>query len=980
MSNKMGMGDWSRLRLRCAALLMMLTQAMAAYAARLDPGTMKFYPLVLPPTLSTMWVTNQAVTSSGNSVTPSPAVLLTNLSDNNPATLVTLSNSIGLFIDMGQTNVVDRVFLIGGNHTNLNIWPNWQQNQTNPPLGLIVVSVGNSGPTMKQAATWTVPCDAGNPVDTEVDLRFSPVAGRYVRIELQTNVTWGANYWPGASQSYILASGQPPLPTNLTWNVGELELYGFSGSLTNLNAVVCDSYTNPMGTVSSLQQPLQIAALDLSYYLGELTGSPHPIITSAQTNLYPGTIYRIEDLAPLAPDYNTMMANIASGALPTNPVVLAVGREVQFTGWPYRCVDWGVWEFLERQGVRWVYPDGHGDYVPTGNGVSLSMLPLQVIASAISIGATIDVDQLKPWPEYTLQSVRQEYLYAWRNRCNFANNLGPIGGNEIPKMSSLGSSYVNSNYTEAFVGYPHNFNSVVPNRILEMPSAPYTNWWGWATTNAGSQVNPTNNPYENAPAWTMDDPTLISWVAKKMTNIAAATPLAATCPLAAAPFLRSYNLLPIDSSTFSQDPYTIASNGAVQLNPVPWVTSYAGGQAFSGAYFSFVNAVANQAQQMGYTGLVGALAYADVFPPPANIATFPTNVQVQVCLYGAPNLPMSDPANAAMKAAFDGWHAKCARLTTYDYALLHTDYWEQDPRLPVPLVVGTVDRAKYLSSIGALDGTVQGSLTSLPYNPWNFYAYPRIRWNTNQTASTLETEFFNGYFKEAAAPMLAYYQGFENYQVTNGINLHYQGYAYGITPGSFPLSVLASMQASLAAAAQLATNWYVIDRVADMQAGFNWVITNSGLGGVSLTDATPYPTIGSTTNPYTVNLTNMVRFAPSYAIMHTGGNLYFNGSVPYWYFWSGGQIKETFNIAMAGTYTVTISAKAIQSAGIWPIMNVFFGPKSAGSATVNTVNDSAYSFSVTIPTGSWDLVLNYFNDATGGARNLIIDNIQITRQ
>ena len=186
----MGMGEWSRLRLRCAALFIMLTQAMAAFAGKLDPGTMKIYSLVLPPPIGAMWVTNQAAPPSGNPAALTPPALLTNLSDNNPATLVTLSNSIGLFIDMRQTNVVDRVFLIGGNH-HLNFWPNNSQTGTNPPLGLIVVSVGNSGPTMKQAATWTVPYDAGNPVDTEVDVRFSPVAGRFVQIQLQTNVTWG---------------------------------------------------------------------------------------------------------------------------------------------------------------------------------------------------------------------------------------------------------------------------------------------------------------------------------------------------------------------------------------------------------------------------------------------------------------------------------------------------------------------------------------------------------------------------------------------------------------------------------------------------------------------------------------------------------------------------------------------------------------------------------------------------------------------
>ncbi len=100
----------------------------------------------------------------------------------------------------------------------------------------------------------------------------------------------------------------------------------------------------------------------------------------------------------------------------------------------------------------------------------------------------------------------------------------------------------------------------------------------------------------------------------------------------------------MDASRYSQDPLTIASNGPAQLEPLPWVKVY--NQAYSGAYYSFVNAVASQAQQLGYTGLVGALAYADVFPPPANISTFPTNVWVEVCLYGSPNLAMSDPANA----------------------------------------------------------------------------------------------------------------------------------------------------------------------------------------------------------------------------------------------------------------------------------------------------------------------------------------------
>jgi hypothetical protein len=948
------LGSWNWLRLLSTCVFILGAGCGPTRAARLDPAAWKIFPLTYLPAPTGLWATNPISLPSGtNQPATSSHGPLTNLTDNNPSTLVTLSNTIGLFVDLGQTNVIDRVFLIGGNHR-LNLWPDSLQNQANPPLGLITVSIGNDAMTRKQVGTWTVPYDAGNPVDTEVDLRFSPTTGRYVQIQLQTNTTWGVNYWPG----YALPA-QPPAPTNLTWNIGEVELYGFRGPVTNLNAVVCDSFTNTLAQLTSKSQPLQIAALDLSYYLGELTGRPHPIITSAQTNRYPGSIYRIVDLASLAPDYNTMMSNIALGKLPTNLVVSAVGREVHFSGWPYRCVLWGVWEFLERQGIRWVYPDGHGDFIPSGSTLNLNILPLVVKPSAISIYANFDCPALQPWPDWKLQSVRQEYLYPWRNRWNRSwNNYGPLGGAEIPKMPSPGIT-VNSNFTEGFVGYPHNFSTMVPMRILDI----YTNWWGWTNTTAGSAVKSQINP-----TFIFDDPTLIFWVAQKMTNIAAAQPLASTWPLNIGHMLRAINLLPLDACVYSQDPYTIASNGPAQPNPEPWVKLYR--QAYSGAYYSFVTAVADQARQMGYAGLVGALAYADVFPPPTNIPVFPDNVQVEVCLYGAPNLPMNDPANAGVKAALDRWHSTCAHLATYDYALLHTDYWEQDPRLPVPLVAGAVARAKYLASSGALDGGCQGNITSLPYNPWNFYAYPRIRWNTNQTASQLETEFFNGYFREAAAPMLACYQALENYQVTNGINMHYQGYAYGITPGAFPLSVLNAMQNYLAAARQRATNWYVKDRVANIQDGFNWVITNAGLAGVSLTNTAPYPVIGTTTDPYTVNLTNLAPFMPAYSVVANSLSLQ-PGPPVSWWFGAQGQIHQTFNVAQAGTYTVAVRAYGVNATNNWPTSHVYWGPKS-GSMCVNTTTESTYSFNFTLPAGVWDFTII--------AGRCVINQIQVTRQ
>ncbi len=225
--------NWSGLRLVCAGFLILLIGGRALEAAKLDPSSWMVYPLTAssaPPAPPTgLQVSPQGLLPAGQtSITPMQNPLAATLTDNNPDTFVTLTNtgnnSIGLIIDMGQPNVVDRLFLIGANHTDLNFWPNCSQNANAAPLGLIVVSVGNSASMMTQVGTWTVPYDAGNPVDTEVDLRFSPVSGRYVKVLLQTNVIWGAKYWPGyALSSRAACSNQSDVEC---WGGGALRLSG----------------------------------------------------------------------------------------------------------------------------------------------------------------------------------------------------------------------------------------------------------------------------------------------------------------------------------------------------------------------------------------------------------------------------------------------------------------------------------------------------------------------------------------------------------------------------------------------------------------------------------------------------------------------------------------------------------------------------------------------------------------------------------
>jgi hypothetical protein len=880
------------------------------------------------------------------------------LIDNNLATCAT---NMQIPVDLGNTNTIDRVYLTGTNRL-LQYWPN-AQSATNPPLGVVTVCVGNTFPPTNQVGSFTVPYDAGNPVDTEVDIRFSPVMGRYVLIQFNTNIFWGTNYWPG----WALAS-QPAEPPNLTWRVSELQLYGYNGTFTNRDAVV--KATNSIASANGTIFPLDVAAGDLSYYLSELEGYPVPIITPGQTNLFPGTIYRPVDLRSLAPDYTTMMTNITSGALTTNVMVQVFGREVQFSGWPYRCVLWGVWEFLERQGVRWVYPDALGDYVPTGNGISLSFLPLNFTPSARSVYANWPVQSFQPWAPWQLQSLRQSYLYAWRNRWNSTQGAGsgPLGGSEIPAASAPGN--LNTNYAEQFVGYPHNFPSVVPNwKLLQNP-----NWWGYDPSLGW--VNPTNGV--ETITFSMNNPGLVSWVANKMVAVDTAYPIPSKYPLNIVHFNNSYNLLPLDATIFSQDTnWDLPANGPVLPAGDAWVNAGVT-QSFSGEYFSFVTKVASNVTQLGSSALVGSLAYGPVYEPPVNITTFPGNVQVEVCMYGAPNLSTLSWVNANLKTAWDTWHAKCSRLATYDYTLLHTDYWQTNNTLPVPLVAGIVDRAQYLAQLGTLDGGCQATPDSIQYNPWNFYAYPRIRWNVSQTATQLEQEFFNDYFGEAAGPMLAYYTVLENNAFNNNVNMHVHGYCYTLTPGSFPINVLYVMQTNLAAAESLATNWVTIQRVANIAAGFNWVLNQEGLTGVNLNDPAPYQQIGS--SGVTLDLST---FSPLQTVAGSSGspfvnNPIFTASPTYWQLQNPNSIQKTLNLLQAGTYAITASAsRSIYAKSSSVVLTVTLG----GSTTNLTVTSTNYStFTVNLPAsaGAQTLVLDDWCSPADGF-TVDINQIQIAR-
>jgi hypothetical protein len=391
-------------------------------------------------------------------------------------------------------------------------------------------------------------------------------------------------------------------------------------------------------------------------------------------------------------------------------------------------------------------------------------------------------------------------------------------------------------------------------------------------------------------------------------------------------------------------------------------------------YYTFATNVAIQAAQQDPSVIVGTLAYAGVYEPPVNIASFPNNVQVEVCMYGAPTLPISSPVNAAIKSDWDTWHTKVSNLKTYDYTLLHADFYQTNEQLETPLVAGIVDRAQYLYSLGALDGGCQATLTSMPHNPWNFYAYPNIRWNVSGTAANLEYDFFQGFFRESAAPMLAYYQLLENNVVANNINSHLHGYCYTMAPGEFPISLLYQMQTNLALAESEATNWITIQRIATVSNDFAWLLSQENLAGIQLNDPTPYQQIGS--SPVILDISTFVTLHTVAGSCGTpwNNNPIFTASPAYWQLQNPSSLQKTLNLLQSGFYTVTVGAsRSVYSQSTNEVLSI-----TLGSITTNLmITSTSYSnYTVNLPANAGGQTL-FLDDWNSPAYGFTVDINQV---
>ena len=642
----------------------------------------------------------------------------------------------------------------------------------------VFISPGPRRQHFARSLTFSFATDVGSaviaqaalPKHAETDLRFNSVRARSLRIEV------------GADTAAF------------PWTVAELEVYGSAARAEDAVVVADDA-----------PGPLQLAAGELGYYLTGLTGKPVPVVAPGKAGSYPGMLYCIEDLKSLARTHEEMVRNRDAGRLPAGVNVEREGREVRFRAWPYEHVLNSVWEFLERQGVRWVLPDAHGDFVPSQRPIDLSMLPLRYEPPVGWRYANFGLEHLRGHQPADWDPVRQSpgppLMHFLRNRWNdtWGNHLGPyVGGAEVP-VPAPGVS--------PRVGYAtptgHSFNEVMPPEVL----AGHPEWWGMlrntAFKNSGKIAVDTAPRQEHGVTFCWSNPGLMDWVAERYVEKADGNPNARGV----------ITMVPMDSAVFCECPQCWKLYEPVEQEELCF--EWGGRMNVADGYWHFVAGVAERIGRKLPRVEIAALAYANYHKPPRHIERLPENVRVRVCIYGAQSLPLGHPANEEMRLRLKEWYGKAGRLDQWNYVLLMGD-----PGPPIPLVTAMSDWMRTMGELGALGGGTQAGLAHLPYNPWNFYAFARYLWRPTEKPADVLDDFFASCFREASAPMSAYYRLMEGEVLTKGIDLKEGDYGYGPKAAVLTADVVPVLEAHLAEAESLSASWVVGCRLELMREGF----------------------------------------------------------------------------------------------------------------------------------------------------------------
>ena len=650
---------------------------------------------------------------------------------------------LAMTVDLGKSAYVYRVYLTPGREVSkfprsLNVYVG----ESLDALQLVAQEQSLSKPD-KTASGWESPS-----LRNETVLRFPPVKGRYVKLEI------GAN---GAG---------------LPWAIAEMDIHAATKDVVpakRMTVVLDRQFMQTADGKPVAFNPMKLAAEELQYYLMELTDTPVDIVAleavQGRTDLHFTLVTPPAEQVP-APEPDPKNLEDVS--------IVRVGNDIRLSGLTRRAILFGVYEFLASQGVRWLYPDPHGDSVPVGKTLNLSVLPI-AYHPPFGVRGLIG-------PGVVDMSPDQFSLFQVRHAFNMQGGHGmPLG--TVPRMN-------------CGFGWAHTMGGLLDDKV----QAAHPDWWPGPYRNGWYHVPSTANPEVAEFIRQKIEDTIQQRIKDKQ------------------PPLQGFSVHPNDSPCFSEDPLSTKMFGKPERVDRDGAEESAGTWNYSDYHFFLINKLALRLKQDHPELFLKTLAYANHERPPKLIDRLPDNVLVDICPWWHP-LPVDAPQNAGIRDNLKAWKSHCASLGIWSYVLIYSDTTFGNPagekNQVIPNARAIADQNNFYREQGFRQVSTQ---LYGPQNhwPWALYTFAHTSWHPDAKADTVIKDFFQGYYGEAWEPMLQWYQTLEQAALANNIDTS------APDPRLFAGDRLPRLRTLLDQATKKAQKWYVKERVALARADTEW--------------------------------------------------------------------------------------------------------------------------------------------------------------
>ena len=205
--------------------------------------------------------------------------LLPNLCDGDPTTGSVVrppqaGGVTGIVIDLGRACVFQRLY-VTGRRSRMPAPNDHAEEVDHGWAGAVKVRVGDSPDGAAAVAEYPLPPQADPTIHCEFSMRFQPVAGRYVRLELAGKLA------------------------DRPWEIAEVELYGWDSPAALESAT---RWSLRRRATMPFRWPPPTSAITS----GRSSGRAVPVVEPDRAAEYPGTLYRIVDLGTVGQDISRL--------------------------------------------------------------------------------------------------------------------------------------------------------------------------------------------------------------------------------------------------------------------------------------------------------------------------------------------------------------------------------------------------------------------------------------------------------------------------------------------------------------------------------------------------------------------------------------------------------------------------------------------------------------------------------------------------